>query len=135
MSTIVDPKIELKKRRHLQSYCYFAVYIALGLYAGSVGPALVSLAKQVGMNVGDDDSDVGPLGFIWAARSLGATITAYIIGTAMDHVKQGHRVLIAIWLAAGVMEVVITFIPNLYAVIVLSVFMGLLFVVCFLLMD
>ena len=64
---------------------YYAAYVALGMVAASLGPTLPGLAEHTGSNL-------GAIGFLFTARSLGYALGSFYGGRSYDRFT-GHRVL------------------------------------------
>jgi FHS family Na+ dependent glucose MFS transporter 1 len=73
------------KEQLLKTAGYYAAYIALGMVAASLGPTLPGLAEHT-------HSNLGAIGFLFTARSLGYSVGSFSGGRIYDRLA-GHWVL------------------------------------------
>ena len=90
----------------VQTASYYAAFVALGITTASLGPTLLGLANQTG-------SALGGIGFLFATRSLGYLIGAFVGGWLLDRLPQ-HRFMALVICMLSALLVAVPSIPVLW---------------------
>jgi fucose permease len=94
-----------KPSKHFYTLAYFALFVLLGMAASATGPALLSLADQTA-------SQIGEIGSLFAASSLGYMAGSLAGGWAYDRVR-GHKLIAAALVFTAITLALIPFIGSL----------------------
>jgi fucose permease len=95
---------------------YYLAFIALGLINASLGPTLPGLAENT-------RTQLGEIGFLFTARSLGYLIGSVIGGRFYDRVP-GHRVIAVAMMIIIVMLVLTPLMPLLWLLVLVLLVLG-----------
>ncbi|MFN8433472.1 MAG: MFS transporter [Anaerolineales bacterium] len=95
---------------------YYLIFISMGFGLGITGPALPSLAKQVG-------STLGAIGSMFLIGSIGGMVGTAISGRILDRIPHRHLVLGISQLVSTILLAVTPLAGNLW-VLLLMVFIG-----------
>ncbi len=96
---------------------YYAAFIALGLAVSALGPTLLGLAEQTGVQI-------GAISILFAARSAGFLIGALLAGQLYDRLP-GHRLMALAVIMMAVMMAAVPFVPMLWLLTAIMFLLGL----------
>jgi FHS family Na+ dependent glucose MFS transporter 1 len=108
---------ERRKEQLYKTVGYYAAYVALGLVAASLGPTLPGLAEHTGSNL-------GAIGFLFTARSLGYALGSFYGGRSYDRFT-GHWVLSAALIVIAAMLALTPLASLLWLLTLIMLVMGL----------
>jgi FHS family Na+ dependent glucose MFS transporter 1 len=107
---------EQRKEQLFKTVGYYAAYVALGMVAASLGPTLPGLAEHTGSNL-------GAIGFLFTARSLGYTLGSFYGGRSYDRFA-GHWVLSGALLVIAAMLALVPLASLLWLLTLIMLVMG-----------
>ena len=117
MSTLsAAPIARVRSRPFSNAIGYYAAFIALGLFAASMGPTLPGLARHTG-------SRLSEISFLFSARSLGYLLGSLLSGRLYDR-APGHQVITGVLILMAVMMVLVPLIPLLWLLVAVLLVLG-----------
>jgi FHS family Na+ dependent glucose MFS transporter 1 len=117
MSTLsAAPIARVRSRPFSNAIGYYAAFIALGLFAASMGPTLPGLARHTG-------SRLSEISFLLSARSLGYLLGSLLSGRLYDR-APGHQVITGVLILMAVMMVLVPLIPLLWLLVAVLLVLG-----------
>lgn len=100
-----------------QTVGYFVSFLALGMVATSLGPTVLSLAAQT-------RTEIGSLGWLFAARSSGYLLGSFLSGPVYDRVR-GHPVFAISLMSMAALMAVAPLMPLLWMLLAVLLLIGL----------